>query len=84
MVKIQIPTELKDASGVYGDMLVYTQKRDFACFLRRQEGPNSWDRLYKIIKEKSLSGLKGYFVADLKSRDEFTVKVSELLASQPW
>jgi hypothetical protein len=84
VVKIQVPTTLKYPNGSYQEMLVYTQKRDFACMVRREDCPKAWDRVYDVVKNKSLSGLKGYFVADIKSPEEFVVKVSELLAAQPW
>ncbi|KAF5342144.1 hypothetical protein D9611_002036 [Ephemerocybe angulata] len=83
IVKIQIsPTPL--TSRRYVPMHVYTQKHDFACYLRREDCPEEWDRVYAVIKNRTLSGLKGYFVADIKSRDEFVVKISEPLAAQPW
>lgn len=84
VVKVQVPPVLKNPDGSYNHFLVYTQKRDFACLVRRVDCQKAWDAVYDVIKKQSLSGLKGYFVADLKSRDEFVVKVSELLAAQPW
>jgi hypothetical protein len=84
VVKIQIPPVLKNADGSYNDMMVYTQKRDFACMVRRRDCPKEFDRVYDVIRTKTISQLKGYFSAEIKSRDEFAVKVSEILASQPW
>lgn len=84
VVKIQVPPVLRNEDGSYNNLMVYTQKRDFSCMVRRQDCPKEFDRVYEVIKNKTISGLKGYFSAEIQSRDEFAVKVSEVLASQPW
>ncbi|KAJ3499651.1 hypothetical protein NMY22_g19490 [Coprinellus aureogranulatus] len=84
VVKIQIPGILKDFDGSTRPMLVYTQKRDFSCILRREDGQKEWDRVYDVVKNQTVSGLKGYFIADIKGPEKFVVKVSEPLAAQPW
>lgn len=84
VVKVQIPPVLKNPDGSYNDIMVYTQKRDFSCMVRRRDCPQEFDRVYDVIKNKTLSKLKGYFVAEIQSRDEFSVKISEVLAAQPW
>ncbi|TEB11612.1 hypothetical protein FA13DRAFT_1722032 [Coprinellus micaceus] len=73
VVKIQIPPVLKNPDGSYNDMMVYTAETGL-----RLHG------FYDVIRTKTISQLKGYFSAEIKSRDEFAVKVSEVLASQPW
>ncbi|KAJ3548490.1 hypothetical protein NMY22_g1242 [Coprinellus aureogranulatus] len=84
VVKIQIPPILKRPDGSYNDMMVYTQKRDFSCMVRRHDCPQEFDRVYDVIKNKTPTGLKGYFVAEIRSREEFAVKITDVLASQPW
>jgi hypothetical protein len=52
--------------------------------VRRCDCPREFDRVYDVIRTQTISQLKGYFSVEIKSRDEFAVKVSEVLASQPW
>jgi len=65
-----------------GDMLVYTKKRDFVCNLRRQDAPEAFDRLTRVIRVEGTGGLKGYFAANLLKRNELVVKVDQILAEQ--
>ncbi|KAI0055710.1 hypothetical protein BV25DRAFT_1873051 [Artomyces pyxidatus] len=58
--------------------------KDFACHIERGDAPEAYDRVYDIVREKGLSGLTGYFAAELKSADELVVKVDEILAVQPF
>ena len=60
-------------------MLVYDKKRTFECFLDYDKNPTVYTRLEKIIREKGILGLKAYFAAELKSRDELVVSVAECL-----
>ena len=80
VIKVQVP--------MLGDrdvpLKVYSRKRDFVCFLRWEDGPKAYDDLTSVIKTKGVGGVKGYFVADLKNRDELTIKISEILGAQPW
>ncbi|TFK37232.1 hypothetical protein BDQ12DRAFT_713611 [Crucibulum laeve] len=50
-------------------LLIYTKKRDFVS---------------KVVKAKGVGGVKAYFAAELKSKDELVVKISEVLAEQPF
>jgi len=75
IIKIQIPI-----SG--GDMFVYTKKRDFVCHLRRQDALEAYDRIAGVIRSEGTSGLKGYFAANLLSRNELVVKVDQILGEQ--
>ena len=63
---------------------VYSRKRDFVGYLRWEDGPKAYEDLTSVIQAKGVGGVKGYFVADLKSRDELTIKISEILGAQPW
>jgi hypothetical protein len=79
VVKVQVPTRPSD-----GELLVYTRKRDLMCQVRRIDGQQAYDEVVRIVQKQGVAGLKGYFVADLKSRDELVIKTSEILAAQPW
>jgi len=72
IIKIQLPLE-----GT-ADLLVYNEKRTFKCVVDRRSNPAGYDRIESIIKEKGVYGAKGYFAAELKSKDALVVKVGEL------
>ena len=84
MVKIQVSPFATRPDGSFTPMRVYTQKRDLVCDIRRNDCPDAFDRIFNVIKNQTISGLKGYFVADLISQGELVVKVSEPLAAQSW
>jgi hypothetical protein len=64
--------------------MVYTEKRDFMCSIRRQDNPAAYDRISKVTHERGVGGAKAYFPAELRSKSELFVKTSEVLAAQPW
>ena len=72
VVKIQLPLEGSP------DLLVYNEKRTFKCVVNRGSNPIGYDRIESIIKKKGVHGAKGYFAAELKSKDTLVVKVVEL------
>ena len=72
IVKIQVPLEGS------GDLLVYNEKRTFKCVVSRRSNPTGYGRIESVIREKGVYGAKGYFAAELKSKDELVVKVVEL------
>lgn len=83
VVKIQVPDEPTFSPD--GNMLVYTKKKtEFICLVRRRENVKAYDRLYQVIKEKGVTGLKAYFSATIYSKDKLEVKISEVLAPQPF
>ncbi|RXW17626.1 hypothetical protein EST38_g8232 [Candolleomyces aberdarensis] len=84
VVKIQVSPFATRPDGSFAPMRVYTQKRDLVCDIRRDDCPDAFDRIFNIIKNQTISGLKGYFVADLVNQAELVVKVSEPLAAQSW
>ncbi|KDR76284.1 hypothetical protein GALMADRAFT_247597 [Galerina marginata CBS 339.88] len=86
IIKVQVPYDITTKGALPGGnpLLVYTKKRDFVCHLKRPDKPAAYDQLSKIIVEKGVGGGKAYFAAELKSRDELIVKVSEVLAEQPF
>ncbi|KAI0309823.1 hypothetical protein OF83DRAFT_1279001 [Amylostereum chailletii] len=79
VIKIQIPQ-----GGSQGPFLIYTKKRDFVCHAVRHDIPDAYDRVAHVVRTKGVGGLKGYFAAELRGADELVVKVSELLAEQPF
>lgn len=72
VLKIQLPLG-------EGGMLVYNKKRSFECFLDRDKNPAAYARIKKIISEKGILGLKAYFVAELRSKDQLAINVAECL-----
>ena len=86
VIKVQVPIDLlaMKATKRGGDMRVYTKKRDLVCSIRRAENPAAYDRIFDVIAAKGVGGLKAYFAAELKSKDELIIKVSEVLAEQPF
>lgn len=54
------------------------------CAVRRSDGPTAYDRISNVIRTRGVGGAKAYFAAELKSKDELVVKVSEVLAEQPF
>lgn len=72
VLKIQLPL-----GG--GGMLVYNRKRNFECTLDYNENPIAYKRIKRIIGEKGIFGLKAYFAAELRSKDELAINVAECL-----
>jgi len=64
-------------------LIAYTKKRDFACAIRRKHNRSAMNRIIKMMKgqgsEKAL-----YLAAELRSKYELVLKVSEVLAAQPF
>ena len=65
-------------------MLVYSKSRNFECRIRREDAPAAYDRVAQIVRTKGFLGAKAYFVVQLKSANELVVKISEVLADQPF
>ncbi|GLB45723.1 putative ankyrin repeats [Lyophyllum shimeji] len=86
IIKVQMPYDLalnRPMPGA-GPFFIYTKKRDFVCQVNRHDGPSEYDRLAKVIQTKGVGGAKAYFSAELRSKDELVVKISEVLAEQPF
>lgn len=79
IVKIQVPMTQHTNS-----LLIYTKKRDFVCHVRRGDCPQEYDKVMKVVKAKGAGGAKAYFAAELRSKDELVVKISQVLAEQPF
>ncbi|KAJ7021468.1 ankyrin repeat-containing domain protein, partial [Mycena alexandri] len=84
VVKVQVPYTGNLKIRSTGDLLLYTKKRDFACTIRRADGPAEYDRISEVVRTKGAGGAKAYFAAELESKEKLVVKISEALAEQPW
>lgn len=87
IIKVQVPYDMLkggSAGGSCGDLLIYSKKRDFVCTVRRSDNSAAYDCISKVVRTKGVGGAKAYFAAELKSKDELVVKVSEVLAEQPF
>lgn len=72
---------LKIQASMQGNhgMLVYNKKRTFECMLEYDKNPDAYARIKKIINEKGILGLKAYFAAELRSKDELAINVADCL-----
>jgi hypothetical protein len=84
IIKVQIPYTGPGGPASTGPLLVYTKKRDFVCHIRRMDSTAGYDRVSQVIRNQGVGGAKAYFAAELKGADELVVKVSEVLATQPF
>ncbi|KAI6164030.1 ankyrin repeat-containing domain protein [Pisolithus thermaeus] len=81
IVKIQVPV-----SSTIG-LLIYNRQRDFSCIVHRNTDPDAYDTISQIVRSKGVGGKNGhkaYFAAELRGKNELVVKVSEVLAEQPF
>lgn len=84
VVKVQVPWLGPVPVAGSGPLLVYTKKRDFVCQIMRADNPAGYDRICEVVRTRGVGGAKAYFTAELESKYELVVKVSEVLATQPW
>lgn len=91
IIKVQVPFDFptdvykqSEEALMTGDLLVYTKKRDFVCVIHRDDDPAGYDRISGVVKAEGVSGSKAYFAAELKSEDALVVKISQVLAEQPF
>jgi len=77
VIKVQVPLG-------NGALLVYTKKRDLVCMIRKEDNLTDYDKITAVVKSKGVKGLKAYFAAELRSKDELVVKVDNVLAEQPF
>lgn len=68
----------------FGGLLVYNRKKDFVCTILRNGNASAYDEIVRMVRSKGVGGVKAYFAAELRSRDELVVKISEPLAEQPF
>ncbi|KAJ6510559.1 hypothetical protein C8R45DRAFT_921315 [Mycena sanguinolenta] len=84
VIKVQVPYFDDPDMKCTGNLLVYTKKRDFACLIRRSDAPTDYDLISEVVRMKGVGGKKAYFAAELENKDKLVVKVSDVLAEQPW
>lgn len=66
IVKVQVPMDplgLQLKSTVYGDLLIYTRKRDFVCMVVRSDDTKAYDAIARAVRTKGVGGAKAYFSA---------------------
>ncbi|KAG5729442.1 Ankyrin-2 [Termitomyces sp. T112] len=86
VIKVQLPYDLKTKTVIpcTGALLVYNKKHDFVSCIRREDGAAAYDRIRHVVATKGARGAKAYFAAELKTKDELTIEISEVLAEQPF
>lgn len=87
VIKIQVPVDLFTNSPInsaLGSLFIYNKKRDFVCTVPRTSCPDAYDAIVRIVRSRGVGGAKAYFAAELKNPDELVVKISEVLAEQPF
>lgn len=89
VIKVQVPFDAFSSRPLAnvkldGDLLVYTKKRDFVCTIRRGDAPEEYDHISQVVRTKGVGGAKAYFAAELRGKTTLIVKVSEVLAEQPF
>ncbi|KIY44237.1 hypothetical protein FISHEDRAFT_52392 [Fistulina hepatica ATCC 64428] len=80
VIKVQVPFD----NGGRNPVMVYTRKRDLVCSVRYQDMPAAYDRLRNAVRTHGVEGAKAYFVAQLKDENELVIKISQVLAVQPF
>ncbi|KAF7313285.1 hypothetical protein MKEN_01016000 [Mycena kentingensis (nom. inval.)] len=75
IIKVQVP---------FVPDTVYDRRRAFACAIRRQDEPGAYDALVEVVHQRGVGGAKAYLSAVLERKDRLVVKISEVLAEQPW
>lgn len=87
VIKVQVPVDLLTNSPVnsaLGALFVYNKRRDFVCTVSRSSCPDAYDAIMRIVRSRGVGGAKAYFAAELKNPDKLVVKISEVLAEQPF
>jgi len=60
-------------------MPMCNKKRNFECFLVYNKNPVAYARIKKMVSERGIHGVKAYFAAEFRSRDELAINVAECL-----
>ncbi|KAI9463433.1 ankyrin repeat-containing domain protein [Boletus coccyginus] len=86
VIKIQVPVGLDNSpiSSALGELFIYNKKRDFVCTVARASNSVAYDAIVQTVRSRGVGGAKAYFAAELKNPDQLVVKVSEVLAEQPF
>ncbi|KAG8922314.1 hypothetical protein FRC02_011949 [Tulasnella sp. 418] len=81
VIKVQVPLMIRDPT-MSGDCLVYSKRKDFLCVIKKDDNEENYAKLVQVVRSKGISGLKAYFRAELKSRDELEIRIDDVLAEQ--
>lgn len=86
VIKVQVPFNPMERQAIpgAGNLMVYTKKRDFVCAIRREDNVAGYEQLREVVRTKGAGGANAYFAAELRSKHELVVKISEVLAEQPF
>ncbi|KAF8434299.1 ankyrin [Boletus edulis BED1] len=88
VIKIQIPFEFRNNPPIDPSaplsLFIYNKKRNFVCTVLRASDPDAYDTVAQVVQSRGVGGAKAYFAAELKNPDELVVKISEVLAEQPF
>ncbi|KAG9310831.1 ankyrin repeat-containing domain protein [Chiua virens] len=87
VIKVQVPVDLLTNSALtsgHGSLFIYNKKRNFVCTVERAANPDAYDAIMQIVRSRGVGGVKAYFAAELKNPNELVVKISEVLAEQPF
>ncbi|KAG2355534.1 ankyrin repeat-containing domain protein [Suillus spraguei] len=85
--KLQVPVDPFSPTATsmgLGGLLIYNKKKDFMCTVQRAGNTSAYDDIVRVVKSRGVGGVKAYFAAELRTRDELVVKISETLAEQPF
>ncbi|KAJ8585815.1 hypothetical protein M405DRAFT_796362 [Rhizopogon salebrosus TDB-379] len=87
IIKVQVPVDPFAPTASYtglGGSLVHNKKKDFMCTISRSGNTTTYDEVVRTVRSRGVGGVKAHFAAELRSRDELVLKVSEPLAEQPF
>ncbi|KAI0642910.1 ankyrin [Trametes meyenii] len=85
IIKVQVPFSMDTGTPhplEIGDLMVFDRKRTLVCRIRRQDNPDAYLRLSRMVRKNGVNGAKAYFWAEMDSPERLQVKVSEVLAEQ--
>ncbi|KAI0667953.1 ankyrin repeat-containing domain protein [Trametes maxima] len=87
IIKVQVPFDPIGGTAsttTSAPLMVYDKKRTFVCQIRKEDNPEGYLRLTRVVHAHGVLGAKAYFSAEMQSPDELVVKVSEVLPEQPF
>ncbi|KAG2114114.1 hypothetical protein BD769DRAFT_1630034 [Suillus cothurnatus] len=77
IIKVQVPVDSFSPTAT-------SMGLDFMCPVQRAGNTNAYDDIVRVVKSRGVGGGEGLFAAELRTRDELVVKISETLAEQPF
>ena len=73
VLKIQAPSDGNRS------MFVCNKKQSFECLLEYNRNPVAYERIKKMVNEKGIGGMRAFFAAELRSKDELAINIAECL-----